>query len=300
MESLLVIDTNGILHAISQRNEKLKLSGTILRHMVLRNVAAITSGYLIEPIIKDLDSGFRFLFVSDSKPYWREESLRLLGVNYKSKRQRKPEYENALTEITRYFYEALSLQGLHSMQMKVNPALLDATELKGHRNLGYEADDIAAGIAVKYHDKFRQIVFLTDDTDWLPFTQYENITWMGINPRTPRVRDAKTAIAWAKNASMFNATKAKKLFTQEKLNEPTDIWKFKAIFGDTSDNIPSSTDFSYISHISLFDPLFKCWEQSLFDGWFSLGVSPIRDILSGSRIRVGMENVPLIMQPLTP
>jgi 5'-3' exonuclease len=196
---------------------------------------------------------------------------------------------------------ALNLINLSPVQLRIaKDRVRKNSQLKEyvHFDLGYEADDLAAGICQRYINSFDKIVFITDDSDWIPFVERSNCYWMGITAREPRIRTWDTCFDWVKISPMFNGSVKKKAF---QFFAPSDIWRFKQIYGDTSDNLPGNEDPEvYKPYIDLFNPLIKCWEEEDFSHAIELGIGEEREILNSAQVTEKLKNIPFIIPPHYP
>jgi 5'-3' exonuclease len=165
-------------------------------------------------------------------------------------------------------------------------------------SVGYEADDIAAGLVKTLSPQYKHTYLLTDDSDWLPLTS-DHVTWCGIAGYKPRIRTPEVILDWVKQHDKFSgekSTKAKKAFIWE---SHKDIWKFKSIFGDKSDGIGGDKEdpTKYSPYIDLFNPVsdFRIWEEDTFMEKVQYCLFKGRTTLPMTKIRDAAKNIPLFM-----
>ena len=228
-----------------------------LQQFTSKAFAHLLSGVWLEQLLDD--GKFKFLFACDLKPYWRHKALSSLGCNYKGNRNKNASYMEKLGHIHAQLIYLLQKNDLRMIQ--------HGEYDKDGQLIGYEADDIAATFIKLHAENCKHVYTLTVDADWLPFTSIPNVTWLGFNSYrvknkqtgeyeyTTRVRDARLALEWWQNNTQANSTKAKRAFIKEDI---LDLWKFKAIFGDSSDNIRGShldqNGNAYLPYIDLWNP----------------------------------------------
>jgi 5'-3' exonuclease len=294
MNNLLLIDTNAIAHCILQKFERGDYNSFRLDDVIHVNMVYLLSGALIH----DLDqTPIHTIFAMDAKPYWREYALKKIGVNYKGKRQSRPERTNLLGRIN----ESIKYT-LHTKFKKPIFDLFSNHTVDGY-TVGYEADDLAAGIILKNNTKYKNIYVLTDDTDWLPFTTYTNVTWLAVTHRKPRVRTHTEVLEWVKSSHTFTHTKERSRFT---ISNPLDIWRFKSYFGDTSDNLngdkKDKTEGRYTPFIDLFNPHlpFLCWKEPDFDCCVEVAKGKPQTPVTKQTVLNLADSIPLIIDNFTP
>jgi 5'-3' exonuclease len=117
---------------------------------------------------------------------------------------------------------------------------------------GYEADDIASTVSQISEGTTNLI---TSDFDWIPLVNRKGITWS--NTRVAKVRSLHhgNALYFIKNHKSHNSTIAQKEFTAS-MKDVADLWRWKARFGDSSDNIPADKECSgkFLPFIDLHNP----------------------------------------------
>jgi hypothetical protein len=136
---------------------------------------------------------------------------------------------------------------------------------------GYESDDIIAAI-VKIVDGKRPIIVLTVDSDLSGLiSDSKRVLWACLTGFNPPIRDEKRLQSWMVNKLSKESAKGIKLIINSgiSLDKPNveDLWKWKILMGDRSDNLPAN---SPPEMIDLFNPPneFKLWENKEFlDNW---------------------------------
>jgi len=196
-----------------------------------------------------------YVFANDSKPYWRHYELnQRYGVNYKGNRNKQGQRDLDTTLVGSCLEQFLGQRGLLTLKYADFIAGVDGYDLQ----LGYEADDIASYIVQTQHKNYNNIYLLTVDTDWLPLTIYPNVIWLNMKTTAPRIRDAATALQTFQNTKYQINTTEKRQYAS-RMTSVLDIWKFKAYFGDSSDNIRGNKKDQcvgrYDSYIDLLNPL---------------------------------------------
>jgi 5'-3' exonuclease len=232
---LHIIDTNNFSYHIAfaaHRVGLLKKSPELQNYTIMNAAHLITGGFYNNPDVKEA----RYLFASDSKPYWRYAELKKLGVIYKGKRgSGKVAYSEFIPLITTYLESFLAKNNIYMM----------------YRD-GYEADDIASAVSQVSEGNTNLI---TSDFDWIPLANRKGITWC--NTRVAKVRSLHSgnALNFIKNHKSHNSTIAQREFTAS-LTRISDLWRWKARFGDSSDNIPADKECSdkFLPFIDLHNP----------------------------------------------
>jgi hypothetical protein len=148
---------------------------------------------------------------------------------------RKPRKPAAIKPIA-YKGGRKELTAFHSM---IRVVMSKEVERQGWTVLsakGYEADDLAAAL-VHLNAGKDLIWLLTIDTDWLGLVS-DNVKWFCTSGHQPRVRgDIKQINVWSQQRFKLD------------LETPRAIWDYKALVGDTSDNLP------YYSPLEVIDLL---------------------------------------------
>jgi hypothetical protein len=177
-----------------------------------------------------LNTGFPVcpVWCLDSKPYWRSRF--------------EPEYKGT--------------RGGHKLDIQPTLDLLD--EL-GCITIGFpefEADDIAAAL-VKIWPSLHHYL-LTTDSDWSGMVG-GNVTML--SPLfEPRVREPVHVWGWLKGkyAKLPKCQQRKWNMPGVVGFDPSMVWQFKSVFGDTSDNLPPGV---HPGMIDLFNPIIDPLEQ---------------------------------------
>lgn len=242
---LVIIDTKGLEYALvdSVNNFGLK-SYEAIERMTQVTLAAILSGAVYSSL--EVNSEVQFLFVDDTKPYWREYELAKLGIAYKGKRKKGTLRVDLLNIICTQVEYILNKYGIKILKQAL------PYQTKCGQTLGYEADDLAAFTVRQLAPKFDKVYICTSDTDWLPLTSIYNVYWFNLYNYAPRIRNERLALEWWNNNATLNNTKIKKAFEKTKI---IDIWRFKALFGDYSDNLPANCKHNLLPFIDLWEPL---------------------------------------------
>lgn len=270
MKTLLVVDTSVLSHQVAASDGVTKAFRTDTKYAIglvkaqLGYIASGEWGGLEEPdVLWALD-------LRDEKgEYWRHGYLRDYGIAYKANRRKKPEH-------------TVTIIGL----------VVALLQRKGAGVLGvpgYEADDIAAA-AVQSLREYERVITLTTDTDWMGLISPRTI-WVASEARhTPQIRHDKATInLWAKKR--FKIT----------LEEPRDIWDFKAVNGDVSDNLPPN---SPLEVIDLFNPpkRFNLLGNKEFEGVLRDAANKKGKHFKGEKCRKYLRNVGVrpVMLPIAP
>lgn len=285
---LVIVDTNAYLHAINYRLKGLRhIAETILKY----NTNYLLSGAYLERLgVKK----FQIILASDLKPYWRLHHLHVThGVNYKESRGKDPLRNQEIVTLREQLQAYLV-----SEKIKKLPVHMWCKEKINGVSVGYEADDIAAGLVRTLSPSFKHTYLLTDDSDWLPLTS-DSVTWCGIACYNPRIRTPEVILDWVKQHDKFSgdkSTKAKKAFIWE---SHRDIWKFKSIFGDKSDGIAGDKEDTtkYSPYIDLNNPVseFRIWDEDTFMEKVQYCLFKERAVLPMTKIRDTAKNIPLFM-----
>lgn len=202
-----------------------------------------------------------FIWVTDIKPYWRTEALkdpwRLAALEFP-----KPKLEEKRLELKRYLAinpdadivrelaDELSIaykggRKFPSKEVekcrKVINSVLNSLDITTLGVKGYEADDMAAAL-VRINKPGEKMLLLTIDSDWLGLVN-DDVSWYCMRGFTPpRYRhDIGSINLWA----------SKRL--KVKFDKPSDIFEYKAQYGDKSDNMPPNP--SLLPYIDLLNPL---------------------------------------------
>ena len=244
--NLVLVDTRMFEYHLLAVMEKDKIALTVqnIEQATTVNLLYLLSGAWLH----NLDtSSFQIIFCMDSKPYWRHQELYRLGIDYKGNRNRNPKFETNLSIVHTQLEYILS---------KNNLSVLQYSELDFFSNeIGWEADDIAATITRAESANYKHIYLLTDDTDWLPLTSLSNVYWLSLKGWAPRVRNAELAIQWWKDHKSSNSSHARRQFPKDDILQ---LWHYKALFGDKSDNLrgdlADQSRGKYLPFVHLWEP----------------------------------------------
>lgn len=294
--SLVIIDTNAFLHSVITVIDRGNYSQKEKDNIMVFNAMYMLSGAFLDKILPYPYREIEIVFAMDLQPYWRKAPLSKIGCNYKNKRNPQSHRAIAVEPYKEFLYNFL----MEEYDLPLFTMFVDK-KTDNEQLVGFEADDIAAGIVLTRHQNYKKIFVLTDDNDWLPFVQFPNVTWLGIHNRLPRIRDEEITLEWLRTTSHeTQKTKERKAY---QFNHLSDLWAFKAYFGDTSDNIPGDkkdkTLGRYIEFIDLFNPSvgFKSWEQPDFAAKFESSKLVNPEIMSIKDIYDTNNGVPLAIPP---
>jgi 5'-3' exonuclease len=227
-----IIDTNALVYMLAYSADKQDIGETDfdrLDKFIQMNLMYLLSG----ACLNSSDSTAKYLFVGDSKPYWRAEPLAKIGVNYKGRAKSNYRYKACIPLMTTLLESFLAKQNIYVLYKE-----------------NYEADDLAA-MYVKFN-RGEEIRLITVDTDWLPLTINPKTVWYSLKECNFRIADKTLALKRFNSDKAFNDTIAKRAFLKTCISQ---LWEFKAIFGDKSDNIPGNKDKSiFLPYIDLFNP----------------------------------------------
>ncbi|MEM7772263.1 MAG: hypothetical protein AAF327_17330 [Cyanobacteria bacterium P01_A01_bin.37] len=223
---IFIIDASVIFHLINSRLQQYALSHEDKELYVKASLLWINALGML-PYFAGAD-GCKAIWVMDSKPYWRSQYY----SEYKANRTSKPD-----VNYVRQVFDSLQL-----LSIEVE---------------SYEADDLAALFCVLFkkrslRSQWSQLYLLTVDTDWQGLIE-EGITWVDVNRHEPVVRDVPRVYTWFEKKHGAQPKKWQKCYELPHAKDfhPTDIWKWKAIVGDKSDNLPPGCDYHLIN---LYEP----------------------------------------------
>ncbi|MEM7578232.1 MAG: hypothetical protein AAF316_00010 [Cyanobacteria bacterium P01_A01_bin.80] len=293
-KSVVVVDLRALEYTLV---EKFKSAGYVdaatVQLFTRKAFIYIMSGAWLSQIYSGKIS---YLFVSDIKPYWRHYELKKVGIDYKANRKK----DSKRNEILGY----IRAEMLYLLD-KNNINLLQYCEYIDGEPTGYEADDLAATFLKQHAHELKNIYLLTVDSDWLPLTSLSNVAWLGITNTqkmrrdgsfnfSPRYRDAVIALKWWQENSSLNCSKAKKAYPKTDIR---DLWKFKAKFGDSSDNLPGDLkkeiEGGFEPYVDLWNPP-KKYDLSRKDLLFELFVSREFDVLPIEQYKAASDFLPII------
>ena len=285
-ELTVLVDTSVIMHCLSHRLKLIDHTKPEWKKLIQAQLTYLVSGDWLGEMKPDI---VRYIFCTDSKPYWRLDYLKrpevIANVPRKGQLEKKRQSFKAMLQVI----EDLREEGKHFeardlLASDEYASLLKDLEIhyKAGRKLseysftklkrfvlktikdagwtmlskkGYEADDMAASIIQvnKTLEEPKNIMMLTIDTDWLGMVS-DNVHWFCQHGYYPRMRDDMRSLnIWA----------TKRLGVT--IEKPTDIWVVKGDQGDKADNIPPSKG-ALLPVIDLFNPPqeFKLWENERY------------------------------------
>ncbi|MBW4558454.1 MAG: hypothetical protein KME59_21515 [Trichormus sp. ATA11-4-KO1] len=282
----VIVDTSVFLHSLEEKHVILNHKNPHWTALIKAQLQWLVSGDWLDDL---KPNKLQFIFVTDSKPYWRTEYLLSSDVVSKVPRKKKAEeYKRVrllellakddrdseevlkLTEDLAIHYKAGRKFPTYEFT-KVKRLLFKYLTDQGYTQIGkvgYEADDVAACV-VKVNqglDNPNRLVLLTIDSDWMGLVN-DDTAWFCMHGWTPRMRsDRFSCDQWA--LRRLGST----------LDAYTDIWDIKGVKGDKSDNLPAS-DGVLLPVIDLLNPPdeHKLWNTPMADD--------IRDVLEHPRNR---------------
>lgn len=249
MKTLVVVDTHIFAHIIDYRLAD-KQDASFVRYFSRAYTHFLAAGlWLPEGYDRNNHS---VVFCGDVKPYWRNEYFSKVGVFYKQNRN------NSAGKTARV--EAIVTEMARSV-VELGGQILRKYDDSGY---GFEADDWAGSIC-RLKDEDTRIMLLTSDIDWLGLTHIPNVHWLnsisskGVHGR---VTNAQNFCEWF-NSREDHQCALRKGF---RVKDPSDIYRFKALYGDKSDNIPPFKDASkVIGLISLLEPTSRLEDREDMD-----------------------------------
>lgn len=214
MKNYLLIDASNVIHMLKHSLQSYDI-GYEDMEVFLKFVHYrpwITSNFELTPI-----------WCMDHKPYWRQ----VMEPIYKNKFEGPcPIVEKANKKIVDLGFPCISLRG-------------------------FEADDIAANL-VRYLDP-SPCYLLSGDSDWMGLVS-NRVTYL--NPMwTPFVRTPLQVWTWMEGKVRKMPKYLRhwyKLPVYSKDFDCTELWKWKALVGSTSTNLPPGMD---VSLVDLFNPI---------------------------------------------
>lgn len=214
---LIVIDSLAVIRLLYNTLQNYHIAGENRSAYIQGSLEWIHQGAWV-PLFMEAPEDNITLWVMDSPPYWRKE----IYPAYKGNRPPKP------------------------------PELIELIEQFKNSNIpkilspGQEADDLAASILRQWKNRrpespFHQIFFGTVDSDWLGLVEDEGAFWLGLNAKsTPRIRQKREAYdLFVKLWSKAPKKRVKAVWPLMPFEDfqATDIFRLKALLGDSSDNI---------------------------------------------------------------
>lgn len=273
----IIVDTSVFIHQLERVLRPIQHTDDRWKPLVKAQLCYLMSGSWLTVLKPDK---FQMIFAGDQKDkdlkYWRHHWLSRPEVAAQiprktkaaeKKRQRLQEIMNGAPQVTST--EAAEIAEELSIHYKAGRSLPDYgfTKLKDFvykcirdqgwlffKQLGYEADDIAATIVhINRHlDNPGKLMLLTVDTDWLGLVD-NHTSWFCMHGYQPRLRDSLEVInQWAQRR--LGCT----------LSSPRDIWDIKSRQGDRSDNLPESEGM-LLPAIDLLNPPeeHRLWNQPI-------------------------------------
>jgi 5'-3' exonuclease len=221
---LTLIDASCLIHSLYFRAEKAKSTRALKQQMIGLILPAIQKGYSPVLVFDKKDS---------QKKYWRDHFIEQLGdlhydlfseahpnKNYKEKVTSKPKNKELLNELRQI---ALDLTG-------VIPSLI-YTEM--------EADDLI-GLICKYKPTELKVDIFTGDRDLAGLVNDSaSIRWINMMSNNRYVIETESAVL-----EFFQ----KKI--SRKINKVSEVYLYKSLKGDTSDNLPSNCRIELIDLIN--------------------------------------------------
>jgi hypothetical protein len=156
---------------------------------------------------------------------------------------------------------------------------------------GYESDDIIAAI-VKVVDGKRPIIIMTVDSD-LSGLVSDTTIWSCLTGFSPPVRDKERLQQWLAGKFSKETINNKDRLRDNNINleEPTtsDLWKYKILCGDRSDNLPPNTPSEMID---LWNPPLdrRLWENYEFLSKWENHIKPVNPDEDGEVEDFWLEN----------
>lgn len=161
------------------------------------------------------------IWLTDSKPYWRTALLPI----YKANRSDPPEELSVIQDAFDYLVR-------HGLIVSLS-------------RQSYEADDLAALFTHLWRrrntekNSYRELIYLTTDGDWQGLVS-EGIYWASLSGnQSPRVRNRALVHYWLSKSRSKASKKRQAMWSMPNLDEfeCSDLWDWKAINGDPSDNL---------------------------------------------------------------
>jgi len=225
MDNLLIVDASCIAYF---------LEGCLERFDQLDNddVRKALILYVQERLFLNTDFPLSVVWCLDRKPYWRERF--------------EPGYKGT--------------RGGHHLDISPTIGLLESLGCSVIECREFEADDMAAA-AIRILPE-TQHYLLTTDSDWMGMVS-KRVTML--SPlHEPRVRQPVQAWGWlkGKHSQLPKCQQIKWTVPDVVGFDPQEIWKFKSVYGDASDNLPANC---HPGLINLFNPIIDPLEDSDFD-----------------------------------
>jgi hypothetical protein len=272
MQTTAVIDFSVFCHQLHSVLEGVDVPPEHYPGVLKAQMAWLMSGEWLGSLKPE---GFKPVLVADSKPYWRseyllrsevitriprkikkteklrQELLELLGLDPQTEETAARSLE--LTESLKIVYKGGRKFPEYTFT-KLKKNLTEIAIAQGWVPIGktfYEADDVAAAFCQLNQGlaKPNNIMLITVDTDWLAMLD-DQTSWFCMHGWYPRCRFTLDQMnIWA--TKKFNLS----------FSQPTDLWNYKAVYGDKSDNLPAG---SPLEVIDLFSPPdeHKLWQHA--------------------------------------
>jgi 5'-3' exonuclease len=212
---LVLFDTNCLAHKAVGHATKHGLSKED-EQLYYASVLLWADSLAFIPKLRDCDD-ITCCWLTDSKPYWRA----IYKPDYKGGRERS----EATTQSLNLFHDCFELTNIPFLAFPQ-----------------YEADDIAGAIVKLWAEgsrKYDEIFLVTLDSDWQGLVINEQVKWLNLLNYEPRVRSVPECFQWLVKDYNKAPKYKKKLFEMPSFStfNSTDIWRWKGISGDKSDNI---------------------------------------------------------------
>lgn len=245
-KTTVIVDFSVCVHQLHNMLTAMEVEPENMKAAIQAQMVWLHSGEWIKPLVGD---NIQLIYVTDSKPYWRNEYLLreevYTGVADRAKEAYKERYPKGrkMYKPAPIVYKDGREKPWYIMKAfnTTKKLMLEAAARNGFAVLsvhGYEADDLAAALVMTNRmlpkDQQNKIVLATVDTDWMGLID-DNTTWFCTYGYNPRVRYTMAHInGWAE----------RRLKTT--LTCPSDIWRVKTIQGDKSDNLPPGSPLEVI------------------------------------------------------
>jgi hypothetical protein len=184
---LIVVDTSCVAHILAYSAQKQGVEIDGLDNFVTYHLCYLLTGAYFnqspnpknKTSLKDNEQfKSNFIFVGDTKPYWRSQPLKQLGVDYKKNSGRNHRYEFSI-----------------SLIQTLIESFLAKTDIYLWLEENYEADDLAAYVCNFYPG---DVGLLTVDHDWIPLTYRKNVCWINLKGNGNRIYN------YQNNMEIFN------------------------------------------------------------------------------------------------
>lgn len=280
MKELIIIDTHHIAHTlvnVCKPETEAEIQLECLKEYLY------LMGKVYDPAEMWWDRDY--LWVGDTKPYWRTLELLSHGVSYKGSKARvRSESQEKVV--------ATTLEELGRLTGGILRHVIDQNPVYPGGRLGAEADDLAAMACDRLHREYDQVTLIANDFDWLGLLRFPNVRYL--DKWTTMYISLDTWEEWKEKRSRRMKARRVKPDMLCSLDSPADIWVHKVEHGDVSDNIPAGMPNQFIMFYDLLNPpsRYRCdsvdykaaivkgitidvaeWEES-----FSLGSSIVKTL----------------------